>query len=88
MTTPDDIRRDLEPDAPEELVRLAERLERERPVPAAGFRGELRRLLEQREQRRPRPRRLGVLIGRYATSGTLLLLAGALSAAGAGPLSA
>ncbi len=35
-----DIRADLEPGAAEELVRLAERLERERPVPSAAFRGD------------------------------------------------
>ena len=90
MTSARDIRSDLEPDAPEELVRLAERLQRERPVPCAGFRGELRRRLEAGGARsaRARPPRLRALIAGYATAGALLLLAGALSAAGSGPLGA
>lgn len=88
MTPGGDIRSDLEPDAPDELVRLAERLQRERPVPAAGFRGELRRLLLAGGASHARPRRLRALITGYATGGSLLLLAGALSAVGVGPLGA
>jgi hypothetical protein len=83
-----DIRSDLEPDAPEELVRLAERLERERPLPAAHFRGELRRHLMAGGNGRARPPRLLALIRGYAMSGALLLLVAALSAAGTGPLAA
>ncbi len=83
-----DIRSDLEADAPEDLVRLAERLQRERPIPAAQFRGELRRRLLAGERRHQRPARLAVLIRAYAVSGAVLLLIGALSAAGAGPLAA
>ena len=86
---PRDVRADLEPDAPAELVRLAERLQRERPVPSAGFRGELRRSLLGGTPSAPlRPARLRALITGYATSGATLLLIGALSAAGAGPLGA
>jgi len=88
MTAERDIRGDLEPDTPEEIVRLAERLQRERPVPSAGFRGELRRQLLAGAARHARPRRLRALITGYATSGSLLLLAGALSAVGVGPLGA
>jgi len=88
MTAGRDIRGDLEPDAPEDLVRLAERLQRERPVPAAGFRGELRRRLLAGEALRGRPRRLRALIAGYASAGMLLLLMGALSATGTGPLGA
>lgn len=88
MTPERDIRRDLEPDAPYEVVRLAERLERERPVPAAGFRGELKRHLLAGGAPRARPRRLRALITGYAAAGSLLLLVGAISAAGAGPLAA
>jgi len=87
MTDVPDIRSDLEPDAPIEIVRLAERLQRERPVPSAGFRGDLRRRLLG-SARHTRPRRLYALITGYATAGSLLLLVGALSAAGVGPLSA
>jgi len=88
MTGPRDIRDDLEPDAPDELVRLAERLRRERPVPAPGFRGDLRRQLLTGGARHPRPRRLRALITGYATTGAMLLLVGALSATGIGPLGA
>ena len=83
-----DIRNDLEPGAPEELIALAQRLERERPVPAAAFRGELRRRLLASGASRVRPARLRLLITGYACAGSLLLLAGAASAAGLGPLGA
>jgi hypothetical protein len=88
MTAGRDIRSDLEPGTPDELVRLAERLQRERPVPAAGFRGELGRRLLAGDMRRARPRRLRALITGYATAGTLLLLVAAVSVAGVGPLGA
>jgi hypothetical protein len=84
----DIIRQDLEPGAPDELVSLAERLERERPVPAAAFRGELRRRLLLGVNARTRPARLRLLIAGYAGAGSLLLLAGAASVAGVGPLGA
>jgi hypothetical protein len=86
MTEHRDIRRDLEPDTPEELIRLAERLEQERPVPTAGFRGDLRRRLLSGELTRSRPARLRLLIAGYAGAGSALLLIGAASAAGIGPL--
>lgn len=72
-----------------ELMPLAERLQRERPVPAAAFRGALGRHLATRGGPQPqRPRRLGELIAGFAGSGTLLLVLGALGAAGSGPLAA
>jgi hypothetical protein len=83
-----DIRQDLEPGTPDELVELAERLERERPVPAAAFRGELRRRLLSGVDAGMRPARLRLLIAAYAGAGSLLLLAGAASVAGVGPLGA
>jgi hypothetical protein len=83
-----DIRADLEPGAGGDLVALAERLERERPVPSAAFRGELRRRLLGAELTRSRPARLRLLIAGYASAGTILLLVGAASAAGLGPLGA
>ena len=86
MNTNRDIRSDLEPGTPDELITLAERLERERPVPSAGFRGDLRRQLLAGELSRSRPARLRVLIASYAGAGSLLLLAGAASVAGIGPL--
>jgi hypothetical protein len=83
-----DIRDDLEPDAPAELIRLAERLDRERPVPTAAFRGDLRRRLLAGGAAHRRPARLRLLISGYATAGMLLLLVGAASVAGVGPLGA
>ena len=88
MTGPRDIRDDFEPDAPDELLRLAERLEHERPVPSAAFRGDLRRQLMTRSLQPPRPARLRALITGYASAGAVLLLVGAMSAAGTGPLGA
>ena len=88
MTPGRDIRADLEPGATEELIRLAERLERERPVPTAGFRGELGRRLLAGELAQSRPARLRILIAGYASAGSALLLIGAASALGLGPLGA
>jgi hypothetical protein len=79
---------DLPPDTPEELLRLAERLQERRPVPSAAFRGALRRRLLEQGARHERPTRLRARIVAFATSGAGLLVAGALSAAGAGPLGA
>jgi hypothetical protein len=86
MTERRDLRRDLEPDTPEELIRLAERLEQERPVPTAAFRGDLRRRLLAGALTPSRPARLRLLIAGYASAGAALLLIGAASAAGIGPL--
>jgi hypothetical protein len=83
-----DIRDDLEPGAPEELIRLAERLEHERPVPTAAFRGDLRRHLLAGGLTRSRPARLRLLIAGYASAGLALLLIGAASVGGVGPLGA
>ena len=88
MTPDRDIRADLESDAPDALIRLAERLERERPVPSAAFRGGLRRSLMSSGTSRSRPARLRLLITTFTTSGAALLVVGALSAAGIGPLGA
>jgi hypothetical protein len=81
-----DIREDLGPGAPDDLIALAQRLEDERPVPTAAFRGTLRRRLLSGEIARSRPARLSLLIVRYASAGSALLLVGAASAAGVGPL--
>jgi hypothetical protein len=88
MTERRDIREDLGPEAPDDLIALAERLERERPVPTAAFRGELRRRLMTRGGAADRPAHLRARIAAFACSGSMLLLAGALSAAGVGPLGA
>ena len=84
-----DLRDDLGADAPRELIELAERLDRERPVPSAAFRGDLRRrLVAGSGAAHSRPARLRILIAGYATAGSVLLLAGAASVAGFGPLGA
>jgi hypothetical protein len=83
-----DVRFDLEDDSPDEILALAERLQRERPAPRAAFRGDLRRRLVAGGSHFARPQRLRALIVGYAAGGSLLLLVGALSAAGAGPLAA
>lgn len=72
-----------------ELSAMAERLERERPVPAPGFRGELRRrLVAAAERRGTTPERLRLWIAGYATSGTALLAIAAVGLAGIGPFAA
>ena len=86
MTEPRDIRHDLEPGTPEDVVRLAEHLIDARPLPRPGFRGQLRRRLETRAHRVEPPALIRGRIARFATSGALLLLVGTVSAAGVGPL--
>lgn len=73
----------------EEHERLAHRLETERPVPGAAFRGDLRRrLLNLGSASVARPRRLKLLISAYAASGLGLLAIAAVGLAGAGPFAA
>ena len=81
-----DIRADLEPGMPEDVIRLAERLQADCPLPDAAFRGGLRRHLEARSRRLRTPERVRTLITGYATAGSLLLTVGGLSAGGVGPL--
>jgi hypothetical protein len=94
MKDHDDIRADLEPGVPDEEARaleaLGRRLQAERAVPGAVFRGELRRGLLHGEHATilRRPRRLGLLIATYATAGCALLGVAALGVAGVGPLAA
>ena len=75
--------------APEEraaLVRLAERLERERPVPQAGYRSQLRRQILERSSTARVAGRLRVAIAAYSSGGLALLLAATFGVAGIGPL--
>jgi hypothetical protein len=88
MSAPRDLSDDLEAGAPDDLIRLAERLDRERPVPSAAFRGSLRRRLLAGGAAHARPARLRLLITGYAGAGCALLIVGAVSAAGLGPLGA
>jgi hypothetical protein len=73
----------------EALITLAERLERQRPIPASGFRGTLRRsLLGGFRSQVSRPQRLRALVAAYAGSGFALLAIATLGVGGVGPLSA
>jgi hypothetical protein len=83
MTEPRDIRDDLEPG----LADIGDRLRRERPVPRAAFRGELRRRLLIGAAA-PSPRRQRLAISAYAGSGAVLLTLAAIGLLGAGPFSA
>jgi hypothetical protein len=76
-----------EPDIATELGpgerELADRLDGERPLPAAGFRGALARRLAARDPGYgPRPERLRLIVGAYLGAGSLLIVLGALSATG------
>jgi hypothetical protein len=69
--------------SPDEL-HVAERLDRERPTPAAGFRGALGRHLVGRDPGYgPRPENLGVLVGGALASGGILIVLGLVQATGA-----
>lgn len=72
-----------------ELDDVAARLEAERPVPRAAFRGDLRRRLMARgRERQSAPARLRLAITAYAGSGTALLAVAAAGLAGIGPFGA
>jgi hypothetical protein len=92
-TGPDRIRRDLPPELEaaeaEPMVELGLRLEAARPLPAPGFRGELRRRLGGAQAAGAvAPRRVRALAASYALTGLLLLAIGAAGAAGGGPFAA
>ncbi len=91
MTDPKSIPPQNDPLSPIETAdhATAERLRLQRPVPAPGFRGELRRLLVAGEARRGH-RLLGDFSVRaratgYLTAGLLLLAVAAVGVAGVGP---
>ena len=67
---------------------LAQRLTAMRPVPAPAYRGALRRRLVALGPPAARPANLGRLTALHAGGGLVLLLIGALSVAGIGPLAA
>ena len=68
-----------------ELAAMTSRLEAERPVPSAAFRGELRRRLLGSATGVAVPRRLRLLVAAYGGSGMALLAVAALGLVGAGP---
>ena len=73
----------------EEFDPIISRLDSERPVPRASFRGDLRRsLLADSRERHTRPARLRLLISAYAGSGLVLLAVAVVGLAGGGPLAA
>jgi hypothetical protein len=82
MTNDDPQLPELDDDA------LAQRLVAMRPTPAPAYRGALRRRLVALGPPAPRPANLGRLTRLYAAGGFVLVLIGALSAAGIGPLAA
>jgi hypothetical protein len=79
----------MTPTEDQDLTQMTERLQAERPVPGAAFRGDLRRsLVTAKPSRRALAPRVGVLIGAYAASGAALLAIAAIGLAGVGPLAA
>lgn len=81
-----DIRADLEPGTPDEIVHFGEHLLECRPLPSPSFRGELRRRLEAGADRLHAPGFIRARIARFAGAGALLMVLGTVSAAGVGPL--
>jgi hypothetical protein len=94
VQTPEEIRRDLPDDLPHSesdlLIAIGTRLQAQRPVPAAAFRGELFRRLSGRRKSKdlrwqPTPDAVRLLAGLYVTAGVLLLVSAAVGLAGSGP---
>jgi len=71
-----------------DLEEIAARLEAERPIPSAAFRGELRRRLLGTPARQAERRRALALVASYATAGLVLLATAALGVFGVGPFAA
>ena len=75
----------LEPD----LIQIAAELERSRPIPNPGFRGELGRRLATKEERMPRltnPAAVRCRIAGMAGGGGILLAVASAGVLGVGPL--
>jgi hypothetical protein len=90
MTDPHELDPILPPEQRDDLVRLSERLEADRPIPSPGFRGNLRRrLLGTVSQPRRQPgvaaTRFRLWAAGYTAVGTLCLAIAAIGVAGAGP---
>lgn len=76
------------PEERESLAQLAERLELERPVPGAGFRGELRRGLLSAESPTLTAARHRTWAISYVGAGLMCLAVAAAGLIGAGPFAA
>jgi hypothetical protein len=90
MTDPHELDPILPPEQRDDLVRLAERLESDRPLPGPTFRGNLRRrLFGTSSQPRSRPSaataRFRLWVAGYTAAGTLCLAVAAIGLVGVGP---
>jgi hypothetical protein len=74
-----------------DLTAIGDRIQADRPVPHATFRGDLRRLLIERtpsSRRRAASERWRVLTATYSALGALLLAVAAIGLVGVGPFAA
>jgi hypothetical protein len=86
LSDPCDSSRDLESGERDDLAQFARRLREARPAPAPSFVGRLRRaIIDTGGSAIGSGWRVPALISGYALAGTLLLVLGAIGAAGAGP---
>jgi hypothetical protein len=90
MTDPRELDSILPPEQRDDLVRLSEQLEADRPIPSPGFRGNLRRrLLGTPSQPRRQPSgaaaRFRIWAVGYTAVGALCLAIAAIGVAGVGP---
>jgi hypothetical protein len=90
MTDPHELDPILPPEQRDDLVRLSERLEAERPIPGPTFRGNLRRRLlgtpsQPRRQPSAATARFRLWAAGYTAAGTLCLAVAAIGVAGVGP---
>ena len=91
MSDQHDFDPSVSPQERERLAEFADRLEKERPLPRAAFRGDLRRLLttgRRGDSVLVKASRWRVLVGAYSGLGALLLAVAALGLVGAGPFGA
>lgn len=83
-----DLSSDLEPSDAHDLLATGDTLRRERPVPAAAYRGDLRRRLLVDRRLAGRPQRLWLAIAGSMAAGSGFLAIAAIGLAGSGPFAA
>jgi hypothetical protein len=88
MTDRHDLDPSLSAEERERLAVLAERLERDRPLPSPAFRGELGRRLLRRRPSEPAAARFRLWVASYTVAGALCLTIAAIGLAGIGPFAA